>query len=139
MEYKQRLAGIVGDHLNGSKSTAYRPAATKRLECRLFRCETGGETIDSIAVLPFVNVTGDPNTEYLSEGIPESLINSLAQLPQVKVMSRTSSFRYKGRDVDIQKLGGELKVRAILMGRLTLRGESLSISVELGSFSLKIR
>ena len=87
--------------------------------------------IDSIAVLPFVNVNGDPNTEHLSDGIPESLINSLAQLPRVKVVSRTSSFRYKGRDVDVQKIGSELKVQAILIGRLTQRGDSISIGVEL--------
>ncbi len=90
-----------------------------------------GVAIDSIAVLPFVNVNGDPNTEHLSDGIPESLINSLAQLPRVKVVSRTSSFRYKGRDVDVQKIGRELKVQAILIGRFTERGDGISMSVEL--------
>ena len=91
----------------------------------------GGNAIDSIAVLPFVNVNGDPNIEHLSDGIPESLINSLAQLPGVKVVSRTSSFRFRGPDVDVQKIGSELKVRAILIGRLTQRGDSVSIGVEL--------
>ena len=90
-----------------------------------------GEAIDSIAVLPLVNVSGDPNTEYLSDGISESLINSLTQLPKVKVMSRTSAFRYRGKEVDLQKIRNELKVRAILTGRVVQRGENLSISAEL--------
>jgi serine/threonine-protein kinase len=90
-----------------------------------------GEAIDSIAVLPFVNVNGDPNIEHLSDGIPESLINSLAQLPRVKVVSRTSSFRYKGQDVDVQKIGSELKVQAILIGRMNQRGDRISMGVEL--------
>ena len=60
----------------------------------------GGETIDSVAVLPFVNSSGDPNAEYLSDGITESLINSLSQLPNLKVMSRDSAFRYKGKETD---------------------------------------
>ena len=59
-----------------------------------------GETIDSVAVLPFANASGDPNTEYLSDGITESLINSLSQIPNLAVMSRSSVFHYKGRDVD---------------------------------------
>ena len=65
----------------------------------------GGETIDSLAVLPFVNASGDPNTEYLSDGITESLINSLSQLPHLKVMSRDSAFMYKGKDTDAQTVG----------------------------------
>ncbi len=90
-----------------------------------------GEAIDLIAVLPFVNVGGDPNAEYLSDGIPESLINSLTQLPKIKVMSRTSAFRYKSKEVDLQKIGNELKVHAILTGRVVQRGENLSVSAEL--------
>jgi serine/threonine-protein kinase len=87
--------------------------------------------IDSIAVLPFVNAGADPNAEYLSDGITESLINSLSQLPQVKVMSRNSVFRYKGRDTDAQKVGEELGVRAVLAGRVTQHGDGLEINVEL--------
>src|ERR1700688_4407792 len=64
----------------------------------------GGETIDSLAVLPFVNGSGDPNTEYLSDGITESLINSLSQLPHLKVMSRDSAFHYKGKDTNAQTI-----------------------------------
>ena len=91
----------------------------------------GGETIDSLAVLPFVNANADPNTEYLSDGITESLINSLSQLPNLKVMSRDSAFRYKGKETDAQTVGRELGVRAIFKGRVTQRGDTLNISAEL--------
>jgi TolB-like protein/DNA-binding winged helix-turn-helix (wHTH) protein/tetratricopeptide (TPR) repeat protein len=95
------------------------------------RAGRGGETIDSLAVLPFVNANADPNTEYLSDGITESLINSLSQLPNLKVMSRDSAFRYKGKDTDVQTVGRELGVRAIFKGRVTQRGDTLNISAEL--------
>ena len=87
--------------------------------------------IDSVAVLPFVNATGDPNTEYLSDGITESIINSLSKLPNLGVIARSSVFRYKGRDTDAQTVGNELKVRGVLMGRVVQRGDNLTISVEL--------
>ena len=87
--------------------------------------------IDSLAVMPFVNETGDPNTEYLSDGITESLINSLSQLPRLKVKSRGSVFRYKGQSADPQAVGRELGVRAVLTGRVVQRGDNLAISVEL--------
>jgi len=87
--------------------------------------------IDSIAVLPFVNATGDPNTDYLSDGISESLTNSLSQLPHLRVKSRSSAFHYKGKEVDLQKAGKELGVRALVTGRVVQRGNDLLISVEL--------
>ena len=90
-----------------------------------------GETIDSVAVLPFVNASGDPNSEYLSDGITESLINSLSQLPHLKVMSRDSAFRYKGKETDAQTVGRALGVRAIFKGRIMQRGDNLDISAEL--------
>jgi TolB-like protein/DNA-binding winged helix-turn-helix (wHTH) protein/Tfp pilus assembly protein PilF len=95
------------------------------------RTGRGGETIDSLAVLPFVNANADPNTEYLSDGLTESLINSLSQLPNLKVMSRDSAFRYKGKETDAQTIGHELGVRAIFKGRVTQRGDTLNISAEL--------
>jgi len=95
------------------------------------RAGRGGETIDSLAVLPFVNANADPNTEYLSDGITESLINSLSQLPNLKVMSRDSVFRYKGKDTDVQTVGRELGVRAIFKGKVAQRRETLSVSAEL--------
>jgi eukaryotic-like serine/threonine-protein kinase len=87
--------------------------------------------INSVAILPFVNVSNDPNTEYLSDGISESLINNLSQLPQLKVIARNSTFRYKGKEVDPQEVAKALGVEAIVMGRIILRGDNLQISVEL--------
>ncbi len=90
-----------------------------------------GETIDSVAVLPFVNASTDPDAEYLSDGIPETLIGQLSQIPRLKVMARSTVFRYKGTNVDAQKVGRELNVRAVLTGRVLQRGEMLTISMEL--------
>jgi serine/threonine protein kinase/Tfp pilus assembly protein PilF len=87
--------------------------------------------IDSIAVLPFANRSADPNTEYLSDGITESLINNLSGSRGLRVMSRNSVFRYKGKDADAKTVGRELGVRAVLTGRIVERGDSLQISVEL--------
>ncbi len=87
--------------------------------------------IDSIAVLPFANLSNDPKTEYLSDGITESLINSLSQLPNLAVTSRNTVFRYKGQATDSQKVGRDLHVRAILTGRLIQTGDELMISVSL--------
>ena len=91
----------------------------------------GGETIDSLAVLPFVNGSGDPNMEYLSDGITESLINSLSQLPKLEVKSRDSAFHYKGKDPDAETVGRELGVRAVFKGRVTQVGDNLTVSAEL--------
>ena len=90
-----------------------------------------GTQIDSIAVLPFNNTSGDAGTDYLSDGITESLISSLTHVPGLKVKSRNSVFRYKGKDVDSQKVGNELGVSALVSGRLTSRGETVEVSAEL--------
>ncbi len=82
-------------------------------------------------MLPFINVTADPNTEYLSDGLTESLISSLSQLPNLAVRPRSSVFRYKSKDVDPQRAAGDLKVAAVLTGRVTQRGDSLLVSAEL--------
>jgi eukaryotic-like serine/threonine-protein kinase len=92
---------------------------------------SSGSSIDSLAVLPFANVTADPNTEYLSDGLTESLISSLSQLPNLAVRPRSSVFRYKSKDVDPQKAADELKVGAVVTGRVTQRGDSLLVSAEL--------
>jgi len=89
------------------------------------------EAIDSIAVLPFENLSQDPELAYLSDGIAESIINSLSQLSDLKVISRASSFRYRGADIDPQTTGDELGVRALVMGRVLVRDEDLSIRAEL--------
>ena len=90
-----------------------------------------GPTINSVAVLPLVNATSDPSAEYLSDGITESLINSLSRLPDLKVMSRSSVFRYKGQSADPQAVGSELGVQAVVTGRINQRGDTLTISLEL--------
>jgi serine/threonine protein kinase/Tfp pilus assembly protein PilF len=101
-----------------------------RLRDRVFRTSSSSR-IESIAVLPFVNVGNDPKTEYLSDGITESLIDSLSQLPALSVMSRNTVFRYKGQPTDPQKVGRDLHVQAILTGRLIQSGDELLISVNL--------
>ena len=93
--------------------------------------EVALESINSIAVLPFSNQTADADSEYLSDGITESLINSLTQLQGLRVIPRTTVFHYKGREVDAQTIGRDLKVRAVLVGRVLLRGDTLSIQTEL--------
>ncbi|MCI0356614.1 MAG: protein kinase [Acidobacteria bacterium] len=92
---------------------------------------SGTPQIESVAVLPLVNASADPDVEYLADGITESLINSLSQVPHLAVMSRNAVFRYKGRDTDAQAAGQTLKVQAVLTGRVVQRGDSLSISAEL--------
>ena len=106
-------------------------AAVLLLAGLLFFFWTGRDKIDSLAVLPFANTGGDPNAEYLSDGITEGIINNLSQLPNLGVMSRSSVFRYKGKDTDPQAAGRALKVRAVLVGRVVQRGDSLSVSAEL--------
>jgi len=87
--------------------------------------------IDSIAVLPFTNGGGDANSDYLIDGITESLIGNLAHVPQLKVRSRNSVFRYKGKDVDVQKVGNDLGVSALVSGRVVPRGDRIEVSAEL--------
>jgi TolB-like protein/DNA-binding winged helix-turn-helix (wHTH) protein/Tfp pilus assembly protein PilF len=89
------------------------------------------KAIDSIAVLPFVNRTGDPNVEYMNDGVTEGVINSLSQLPQLRVMARSTVFHYKGRDPDPQKVGQALKVQAVLTGTFIQHGDSVRIQAEL--------
>src|SRR5438093_5646907 len=91
-----------------------------------------GETIDSVAVLPFVNASNNPDTEYLSDGLSDSIIDSLSHLPNLKKVSAFNSvLRYKGKQVDPQAVGRELNVRAVLTGRVVQRGGDLLISAEL--------
>jgi TolB-like protein/Tfp pilus assembly protein PilF/predicted Ser/Thr protein kinase len=97
----------------------------------LWRSRAGQDQITSVAVMPFVNAGNDPNSEYLSDGITESLINNLSQLPNLVVMARSSVFRYKGRDVDPQTVAKELKVQALVTGRIVQHGDQLVISSEL--------
>jgi serine/threonine protein kinase len=87
--------------------------------------------IESLAVLPFLNVASDPNLDYLIDGVPEALTNTLAQQPKLRVIPRSRAFRYKDPEFDPVQAGRELGVHAVLTGRVALRGESLNIQVEL--------
>jgi TolB-like protein/Flp pilus assembly protein TadD len=87
--------------------------------------------IHSLAVLPLANASVDPNAEYLSDGITESIINNLSQLSGLRVMARSTVFRYKGREVDAQEVGREMGVRAVLTGRVLYLGNRLIIRIEL--------
>jgi TolB-like protein/DNA-binding winged helix-turn-helix (wHTH) protein/Tfp pilus assembly protein PilF len=89
--------------------------------------------IQSLAVLPFVSQTSDASTEYLNDGLAESVIHALSGLPDLRVMSRSSSFNYKGSEVDAKKIGRELNVRAILTGRIAIQRDTVTVSTELVS------
>src|SRR5262249_35152419 len=96
-----------------------------------YKTRSSNPAIDSIAVLPFVNQNRDPDTEYLSDGLTESIINSLTQLPNLRVIPSTSAFRYKGKDIDPLAAAKELGVRAIVTGRMMQRGDNLMINAAL--------
>jgi TolB-like protein/Flp pilus assembly protein TadD len=95
----------------------------------------GGGQIESIAVMPFVNESGNADDEYLSDGITESLINSLSQIPNLRVIARTTVFRYKGRESEAQKAGKELGVECVLTGKVLRRGDRFIIQADLISVS----
>lgn len=90
-----------------------------------------GATVRSIAVLPFTNATSDPANEYLTDGLTEDLINGLTQLPDMKVLARSTVFRFKGKDDDPAKIGQTLRVDAVLTGRVTQRGDEISVQADL--------
>ena len=92
---------------------------------------SSAKSIGSMAVLPFVNATSDPNNEFLSDGLAEDLISTLSQLPNMKVMARATVFRFKGKEDDPANVGKLLKVDAVLTGRITKRGDNLSIATDL--------
>jgi TolB-like protein/Flp pilus assembly protein TadD len=96
-----------------------------------FSFASRGDQIRSMAVLPFVNTTGNADTEYLTDGITETLINSLSQLPDVRVSARSLAFRYKGKDVDPLQAGRDLNVRAVITGRVSTRGNVLIVQSDL--------
>ncbi len=89
------------------------------------------KAIDSLVILPFVNASGDPEMEYLGEGIAESLINALSQLPKLRVIPRTSAFRFKGREADFRSIAHQLNVRAVLTGKVVQRGDNLVVQTDL--------
>ncbi len=92
---------------------------------------SAGDRIESIAVMPFINESGDNDNEYLSDGITETLINSLSAVPDLKVKARSSVFRFKGKEFDAKRIASELGVQALLTGRIVQRGEVLVLNLEL--------
>jgi serine/threonine-protein kinase len=108
-----------------------RRAQTSSMEIATLRPPRVSKIIDSLAVLPFDNASGDPEHEYLSDGITASLINILAAVPKLRVMAQSTVFRYKGRGIDPQAIGRELNVRAVLIGKVMHSGGSLRIGTEL--------
>jgi len=130
--------GPNGDTESISLSTATpaflsgsRRPRTSTTQKSAFRAERPSRGISSLAVFPFENLTRDPENEYLSDGIPSSLINNLATVPRLRVIAQSTVFRYKGRQIDPQAVGRELHVRAVLTGRMMQSGGSLRIGTEL--------
>lgn len=87
--------------------------------------------ISSLAVLPLINASADPDTEYFSDGITESIINSLSQMSYLRIVARTTVFRYKGREISVQDVAQEMNVENVLTGRVLVRGDSFNIQIEL--------
>jgi eukaryotic-like serine/threonine-protein kinase len=112
-------------------STDQRRARTSSVQRGAVRRVRVSKTVDSLAVLPFENLSGDPENEYLTDGITGSLINTLATVPRLRVMAQSTVFRYKGRAIDPQAIGRELNVRAVLTGRMMQSGNALRIGTEL--------
>ena len=96
-----------------------------------WRGKSSTPQIESIAVIPFTNVGGNADTDLLSDGLTESLISSLAHVPQLKVKSRNSVFRYKGKEIDVQQIGKDLTVDALLTGRVAQHGDTVQVNAEL--------
>jgi TolB-like protein/tetratricopeptide (TPR) repeat protein len=86
--------------------------------------------INSIAVMPFVNESGNPEIEYLSDGMTDTLINNLSRIPKLSVKARSSVFRFKGKDIEPQKIAADLNVQAVVNGRVMQRGENLTLNLE---------
>lgn len=106
-------------------------AATTAVVVNSYLSRSRATTIESIAVMPFINESGNQDMEYLSDGMTETLIRSLSQLPNLNVKARSSVFRFKGKEIDPQKIGAELNVQAILNGRVLQRGNRLTLTLEL--------
>jgi eukaryotic-like serine/threonine-protein kinase len=129
----QRLKRDAGSGRRSSEEaeSVLTPTTSRLSSIGKQRAPRVSKIIDSLAVLPFENASGDPEHEYLSDGITGSLINILATLPKLRVMAQSAVFRYKGREIDPQAIGRELNVRAVLVGRVMQSGGSLRIGTEL--------
>jgi serine/threonine protein kinase/tetratricopeptide (TPR) repeat protein len=142
------LEAVILRALEKDRNLRYQSAADMRAELQRLKRDTDSarvvavasglgsdarlpRSVDSLAVLPLVNATADPEIEYLSDGISESIINLLSRLPTLRVIPRTSAFRYKGREADLKMIGRDLKVRTILTGKMIQRGDRLVVQTEL--------
>jgi serine/threonine-protein kinase len=114
-----------------SESSPGNQAPAASLSTRARGKRSTRKAIDTLAVLPLLNASADPNMEYLSDGITEGIINALSELPKLRVMARSIVFRYKGQDVDPVQTGRALGVRAVLTGRVLQLGEQLTVGAEL--------
>ncbi len=135
-ESGSRIAeGETGSALTATRSrassTSKQSAQGASVQTAVLRPPRVSKIIDSLAVLPFGNAGGDPEHEYLSDGITGSLINILATLPKLRVMAQSTVSRFKAREIDPQAVGRELNVRAVLTGRIRQSGGSLRIGTEL--------
>ena len=124
----QSIADLRADLKRLHRDLESRPNAVGTPSARHSRSRKG---IASLAVLPLVNATGDPGADYLSEGIAESLINSFAELPRLRVAQRFKSFHYGGPNVDVSAAARELGVQAVLYGRIVRRSDTLVVKMEL--------
>jgi TolB-like protein/Tfp pilus assembly protein PilF len=125
------IVGEVKKHKRSALVAVLALALAVAAASYFYFARSGRAAIDSIAVLPFVNMPADPNTEWLSDGLTESIINNLSQVSNLHVTARSTVFRYKGQDADPQRVGRELGVRALLTGRVAQRGDDLSVQAEL--------
>ncbi len=116
----------AGTAAAATKTTASLRRATKSSS----RSRPSKKTIDSVAILPFINASNDPEIEYLSDGITESIINTLSQIPKLRVMARSTVFCYKGKEVDPREVGDALGVRAVLTGKILELGQKLIVKAE---------
>lgn len=128
------FVGKAAETVREPESSLYRtlnPTHDRLAQAQTSRRYSREDAIDSLAVLPLVNASSDASAEYLSDGITESIINSLSQLPQLRVMARATVFRYKGLEVDPIEVGQALDVRAVMLGRVLQIGDQLVIKTEL--------
>jgi serine/threonine protein kinase/tetratricopeptide (TPR) repeat protein len=128
---EEETASILKPATSHSSSTGKPRARTSSVQATGLRPQRVSKIIDSLAVLPFENASGDPERGYLSDGITGTLINTLATIPKLRVMAQSTVFRYKGREIDPQTIGRELNVRAVLTGRIMQGGGSLRCWSEL--------